>query len=63
MASDRRPGVVGDSDMSLVRSILIASAASLELEVDRLVRPLAELLLDKTMLQDVAKKINGPTNG
>ena len=32
----------------------------LELEVDRLKRLVAELLLDKQMLQDVAKKVVGP---
>ena len=37
----------------------------LELEVDRLKRLVAELLLDKTMLQDIAKKSGdpGPTAG
>jgi len=34
-----------------------------ELEVDRLKRPVAELLLDKTMLQDIAKKNNGSIDG
>jgi len=32
----------------------------LELEVDRLKRLVAELLLDKTMLQDIAKKSGEP---
>jgi len=32
----------------------------LELEVDRLKRLVAELLLDKTMLQDIAKKSGDP---
>jgi putative transposase len=32
----------------------------LELEVDRLKRLVAELLLDKTMLQDIAKKVVTP---
>ena len=31
-----------------------------ELEVDRLKRLVAELLLDKTMLQDIAKKVVSP---
>lgn len=33
----------------------------LEVEIDRLKRLVAELLLDKTMLQDIAKKNNSPT--
>ena len=36
-------------------------ARELELEVERLKRLVAELLLDKQMLQDIAKKSNDPT--
>jgi hypothetical protein len=39
---------------------LIANAAKLELEVDRLKMLVAELLLDKQMLQDIAKGVVSP---
>ena len=35
----------------------------LEVEIERLKRLVAELLLEKPRLQDVAKKSNGPPNG
>ena len=42
--------------MSLGRGKLIDATHQLEVEVERLKRLVAELLLDKQMLQDVAKK-------
>jgi putative transposase len=35
----------------------------LEVEIERLKRMVAELMLDKQMLQDIAKKNNGPRKG
>ena len=56
MGSRRRPTIGGDKNTPPSRSIPIAVAATLELEVDRLKKLVVELLLDKQMLQDIAKK-------
>ena len=52
----RRPIIVGDSERDPDQVDTDRRCRELELEVDRLKRLVAELLLDKTMLQDIAKK-------